>query len=184
MPLFKVYLETIFCGESCMSTSDVLVHAWRAFEMSMELYVLSERRLESIEAWQESLDNDRHPLRLSAERPLADVKGAVPVWLQGHATSFECDHWNKLDLIRTYPDMDFSNFAHVLAFRWGADVNAGMAAYMAASSYARATGGAIFDCQEGRFISPQRASIIASEIERNRAQIDAAVQHVLQKFRN
>jgi hypothetical protein len=112
-------------------------------DMSMEVYVLSDEQLPSIEAWQQSIDAAGFALRLSTERPFAALRGALPVILGDRASSFECDHWDAATLMAEMPDVAFGRpWAYALAFRWGADIDGGAAAYMAAAAYATATGGA------------------------------------------
>lgn len=53
---------------------------------------------------------------------------------------------------------------------------------MAGSAYAKATGGIVFDCEEGKIISPERAGEIAREIERDIPMIEEMVRRVSEKF--
>uniref|UniRef100_Q07I66 Uncharacterized protein n=1 Tax=Rhodopseudomonas palustris (strain BisA53) TaxID=316055 RepID=Q07I66_RHOP5 len=153
--------------------------------MSMELYVLSDEQLPSIEAWQQAIDAAGFSLRLSTERPFAALRGALPVMLGDRATSFECDHWSAATLMAEMPDVAFGQgWSYALAFRWGADFDAGAATYMAASAYATATGGRVFDCAEGKLISPQRAGDIAREFEQSGPLVEEAVRRAMEKRRN
>jgi hypothetical protein len=52
-----------------------------------------------------------------------------------------------------------------LAFRWGADVNACLGAYVAAAAYAKATNGVVLDCEAGKVLTPQQAGQTARTIE-------------------
>lgn len=151
--------------------------------MSMELYILSDARLTSIAHWQRAIDADRSELRLSDQRPLADLHGTLPVVLNGKSTSFECDHWNPSDVVKNAPEIYFGRrWKYALAFRWGGDIDASVAAHAASAAYARATGGVILDCEEGKIISPKRALEISAEIAGSRAQIEAAVRMVIANF--
>ena len=50
------------------------------------------------------------------------------------------------------PGLDFGHeWTHALSFRWGADIYASPAAYMAGAAYAKATDGIVLDCEEYRF---------------------------------
>ncbi|WP_031337734.1 hypothetical protein [Rhodopseudomonas sp. B29] len=140
--------------------------------MSMEMYVFSDRRLESIEAWQQAIDAAGDPLQLSTERPFAELGGALPVMLRDRPTAFECDHWDAAELMADLPHITFDHpWRDVLAFRWGADFDVGAAAYWVPAAYAEATGGVIFDDEEGRLISPARAREVAVDLERSGPQI-------------
>lgn len=147
--------------------------------MSMELYVLSDVQLPSIAAWQEAIDVDGFPLRLFTGRPFAELRGVLPVQLGKRQAAFECDHWNAAELITELSYVDFSHrWKFALAFRWTGNPYEGIAAYMAGGAYAKATGGIVFDCEEGKIISPERAGEIAGEIERDIPMIEEMVKRM------
>lgn len=145
----------------------------------MELCVLSDVRLASINEWQRAIDFAGFSLRLSATRPFSDLSGVLPVQLNERQTAFECDHWDLDDLVETYDDIDFGHrWKYTLAFRWTGNPYEGIAAYMAAGAYAKATGGVVFDCEEGKIISPERAGEVAGEIERQMPLIEEAMRRM------
>lgn len=153
--------------------------------MSMEMFVLSDRRLSSMAVWQKAVDQSGVSLRLSMETPFAKLQGALPVVLEQRQTAFECDHWNAGELIADTPGVDFGRaWACALAFRWGGDVYAGASAYAAAAAYAVATGGVVLDCQEGKLISAERATEISRELAQSEALIDEAVRRVMERLQN
>jgi len=152
--------------------------------MSMEMFVLSDRRLPSMDAWQKAVEKSGVPLRLSKQTPFARLRGALPVVLEQRKTAFECDHWNAGELIAETPRVDFGHaWTYALAFRWGGNVYAGASAYAAAAAYAAATGGVILDCQEGKLISASRATDISRELEQSEAVVDEAVRRVMEEFK-
>ena len=105
--------------------------------MSMELYVLSDHRLESIDEWQRAIDVGGFPVRLFTGRPFIELSGVLPVQLGDRQTAFECGHWDPGDLVETYTDIDFGHrWKYTLAFRWTGNPYEGIAAYMAGSAYA------------------------------------------------
>ena len=145
--------------------------------MSMEIYVFSDSQLPSVDAWQSAIDIDGFSLQLSADRSFAPAK------LNDRQTAFECGHWDLADLVETHVDTDFGHrWKYTLSFRWGSNVYDGIAAYMAGSVYAKATGGVVFDCEEGKIISPERAGEIAFEIERQIPMIEEAMRRVREKL--
>ena len=147
--------------------------------MSMELYVLSDVQLPSIAAWQQAIDVDGFPLRLFTGRPFAELKGVLPIQLRDRQAAFECDHWNAAELMTELSDVDFGHsWKFVLALRWTGNPYEGIAAYMAGSAYAKATGGVVFDCEEGKTVSSERASEIAGEIERDIPMIEEMVRRM------
>lgn len=151
--------------------------------MSMEIYVFSDEKLTTIEDWQQALDRRGAPLRLSAARPFAELNGALPAVLRDRPTAFECDHFDAGELMDEAEDVAFDHrWRHALAFRWGADLAAGEAAYLAAAAYADATGGWIFDCEEGALIAPDRATEIAAELQKSGPMIEEVIRRTQERF--
>jgi hypothetical protein len=152
--------------------------------MSMELYALSDTQLASMDAWQRAIDAEGVPLQLSTSFTFGELRGALPALFRDSVTAFECDHWNAAERIAESSHIDFGRqWRYALAFRWGSNVYDGIAAYLAASTYARATDGVVFDCEEGKIISAQRATEIAWDIEKSIPMIEAAVRRAVERFR-
>lgn len=152
--------------------------------MSIEIYVLSDQKLNSMSEWQSAIDAKGFPLRLSAATPFASSHGALPVVLRDRPSAFECDHWDAKVLMSETPKVTFErSWRYALAFRWGGDIDAGVSAYLAAAAYAEATVGLVLDCAEGKLISPARAAEVAAELDRSRALIEEAVRRALEGFR-
>ncbi len=152
--------------------------------MSMEIYVLSDERLNSISEWQQAIDARRFALRLSSETPFPAQKGFLPAQSGGNSTGFECDHWDAAKLMMDYCDLNFGHqWKHALAFRWGADLRACVAAYMAGAAYAGATHGVVLDCEQGKIIAAQEAAEVARDIDRQIPEIEAAIRSTVEQFR-
>jgi hypothetical protein len=152
--------------------------------MSMELHVLCDAVLPSIEAWQQAIDARGFQLRLSTERALPELRGALPVLLDAKLTAFECDHWSAADIMAAMPDIDFGRpWQHALAFRWGADLSACVAACIAAACYAEASGGVLLDDQDGRVLTPVEALDMARTNQQQMPLIEAALARVAERFR-
>lgn len=152
--------------------------------MAMELYVLSDHRLATMAAWQQAIDADGTPLRLSTEQPFARLNGVLPAEWRGKQTAFECVHWDADELMTELSDIDFGHrWKHVLALRMTSKPYEVIAAYAGGAAYARATSGIVFDCEEGKIISPQRAGEIARELEESIPMVEAALRKVVEGFR-
>lgn len=84
-------------------------------------------------------------------------------------TGFECYHHDAAELIRASPDTDFGHaWKYVLGFRWfGSKVSELRAAWMAPTAYAQATGGVVFDDQEGKFRTAVEAREVVREVEQD-----------------
>jgi hypothetical protein len=148
--------------------------------MSMEIYVLSDRRLSSMAAWQQAIDGDGFTLVLDAGRPFGRLQGHLPAMWQGSPAGFECDHWNPEDVLEGYPKAEFDrHWKYCLAFRWGADARACLGAHMAASAYAKVTEGVVLDCDAGKVLTPQQAKQTAAMIEKQLPSFEKTMQSVM-----
>lgn len=120
--------------------------------MAMEIYVLSDKELNSIAEWQAAIDAEGYPLQLDPDVELETHSGFLPAHLRGKLTGFECDHFPADEFMQETREMSHVDFGHdwryVLAFRWRGDFNEMRAALIASSAYAKATDGVVFDDQE------------------------------------
>jgi hypothetical protein len=133
--------------------------------MAMELWVLSDKKLDSIGEWQLAIDAEGFPLILSDQPPFEKLKGFLPAQLRGERTGFECSHWPAGEFMRDKSKIEFGHeWRYVLAFRWRGDFNELRAAWIAGSAYARATDGIVFDDQEAKIRSAAAAVETASRI--------------------
>jgi len=133
--------------------------------MSMEISVLSDERLGSINEWQHAIDAEGFPLRLAGSRMLVDVKGFLPATLRDKKTGFECYHSDPLELVETYDNVHFDhNWKYVLALVWGGNFAEMQAAWMAASAYARATSGMVFDEEAGKILTAADALAVVRDM--------------------
>jgi hypothetical protein len=136
------------------------------FDMSIEIFVLSDRRLGTIEEWQKAIDAEGFDLRLDASRPIEELSGYLPAHKGDRLAGFECDHFDPADLLDDAPDIDFGRrWKEMLAFRFGGDFHALWGAFAAAAAYARATGGIVFDGEAGKVLTPDEAAESARSTE-------------------
>jgi hypothetical protein len=135
--------------------------------MSLEVYALSNQRLPSSSEWQLAIEAEGFPLRLVPSLPILDFSGTIPCQLRTTNTGFEYANLSPADFEdETSARPVAESYSNIVVLRWGADLPAGAAAYMAAAAYARATGGIVFDGEEGELLSVDRAAEIAREMER------------------
>jgi len=156
--------------------------------MAMELWVLSDRQLNSIAEWQSAINGDGFPLRLSNVTSLKDLRGFLPAQLGEKPTGFECSHWPAHEFLRemrTMTDADLSHdWKYVLAFRWRGDFNELRAAWIAGAAYAHATEGVVFDDQEGKLRNAHEAREVARrEFEAPDLDVKSAVDTVLRDLK-
>jgi hypothetical protein len=139
--------------------------------MSIELSVLSDRTLATTEEWQRALEAEGFPLRLDESVVFSDASGFFPARFGDRLTGFECYHDDVAEIIETYPDIDFGKpWTCALGFRVGGNFTELFAAFMAATAYARATGGIVWDGESGEVMSPDRSREVTRDIERDCAQ--------------
>jgi hypothetical protein len=135
--------------------------------MSIELHVLSDRRLASTAEWQQAVDAEGFALVFCADAEFGDACGFFPAVLKETPSGFELYHDDARELMEAYADIvAFDHeWRHALGFRWSGHEHEGISAFMAATAYARATGGVVFDPQEGKVITPDESREIARQWE-------------------
>lgn len=115
----------------------------------MEIWVLSDRQLESTAEWQAALNAEGYPLQLSDDVAFGALRGFFPMQLRGEGSGCECFHDPADELIRANASVDFGHaWKYALGFRWGTNLGAMQSAWMAATAYAAATDGIVVDDQE------------------------------------
>jgi hypothetical protein len=150
--------------------------------MSMEICVLSDVRLSSVDEWQKAIDGEGFPLRLSYDKPLTQAGGFLPAYLNDKLTGFECRQRELADITSTYPEIKFGRvWKCVLAFIWGGDFNEMQAAWMAATAYARVTGGIIFDEEQGQLYDAAQAAQTVHEIVREIPNLEAMIRDLTRR---
>lgn len=151
--------------------------------MSIEIYALSAVRLDSIQSWQKAIDSEGFDLKLSTETPFEAMSGFLPAMLAEKLSGFECYHDDIRDLVETYPSLSSAgDWTYVLGFRWASSFEEGLAAWMAASAYAAATAGVVYDPQEDRIFSPQQACDAARDQERDMPAAKERIRELLKKM--
>jgi hypothetical protein len=125
--------------------------------MSMEIHVLSDKQLPSIAAWQQAIDDEGFDLKLAPEVEFDKASGFLPAMLRGKQSGFESYHDDPRDLMEGYADVPYFKscpaWKHALSFRWGSLAHEGVSVFMAATAYAKATGGVVYDPQEGMVLT-------------------------------
>jgi hypothetical protein len=153
--------------------------------MSMELWVFSDKQLNSISEWQHAIDAENYPLKLAQEVQFEKLQGFLPARLRGEPSGFECYRDSADALMRGNPDVDFDHaWTFALALRWvGSSIKELRAAWMAGTAYAQATDGMILDDQEGKFRNPIEARQVVREVERDVPNTDWVVDQVLRDLK-
>lgn len=151
--------------------------------MAMEMHVLADRQLASIAEWQRAIDREGYPLSLAEDVELAKVKGLIPAALNGRDTGFECYRDNAKETLEWLGLDHFDHgWQYALGFRWRGDMSELLAAWMAATAYAAATQGILFDHQEAKAFTPEQARETVRAIERDIPRMEAALAELIKKF--
>jgi hypothetical protein len=133
----------------------------------MELWVLSDRQLNSIAEWQAAIDAEGYSLDLAKDASFEKLNGFLPCHLRAELTGFECYHDDAAALMRNNAGFDFGHeWKYVLGFRWlGSKQNETLAAWMAATAYARATDGIVINDQDSRLRTAVESVEVVRDIE-------------------
>jgi hypothetical protein len=152
--------------------------------MSMEITVFSDVGLDSIAAWQRAIDAHDFALVLDTQATFESMRGFLPATARGKVTGFECFHDNAQELANSYDDPALRrDWKHALSFRWGGSFDECLAAWMAATAYATATKGVVFDTQESKVFSPEGALAVVREIERERPAYELMLRDAINRFK-
>jgi hypothetical protein len=139
--------------------------------MSMEVHILSNVRLASIAEWQNAVDSEGFDLKLDPEVQFHTASGFLPALLHGKQSGFECYHDDIREFVETYSDIPYfksgPDWRYVLSFRWGSRAHEGVSVFMAATAYAKATGGVVYEPQEGRTLTLDEARHLVGEFEKH-----------------
>ena len=147
--------------------------------MAMELFVLSDVLLNSMAEWQAALDSEGYPLQLDGNKPIQSLKGFLPARLHDTKTGFECNFWPADAIMREMPGVTFAHkWKHVLALRWGSNLNQVPAVWMAATAYAKATNGVVFDEEQSKVYSPTEARAVVADVEREMPEMEALLRNI------
>jgi hypothetical protein len=145
--------------------------------MAMELFVLSDKQLNSVVEWQAAIDGEGYPLRLDGNKPIESLKGFLRAQLRDTKSGFECNVWPADEFMSEMSGVHFGHeWRHVLAFRWGGNLSQVPAVWMAAAAYAKATNGVVFDEEAGKIRSAADAQTVVGDIEREMPEMEALLR--------
>ena len=147
--------------------------------MAMKICVLCDERLDSIADWQRSIDAEGFALRLSG----TDPKRNLAARLSDEETSIEYGVHDFGELKDAYRNVRFERkWRYAITFTWSSDFAEEIAAWMAATAYAHATNGVVFDEQEGKIFTPEESLKIIRETEQRRPAMEALLRNYVDKL--
>jgi hypothetical protein len=152
--------------------------------MSMQIEIFSNRRLATTAEWQSALDVEKFPLRLSADVILESSGGFFPMLLNGKPAGFECYHDDADAMMKELGEHHFNQrWRFALGLRWlGSNLDELEAAWMAATAYAMATDGVLFDFEQGKVLSLDEARGLIRQIIVDRPRLEAFIEDIKKKF--
>jgi hypothetical protein len=147
--------------------------------MPMQISVLADSRLNSIPEWQEAIDDEGFSLQLSDADPNRNLAARLP----DEETSIEYGTYDFRELKEAYSRVSIGHdWRYAITFTWSSDFAEEIAAWMAATAYARATNGVIFYQQEGKIFTPEESRRIARHIEQRRPMLEAMFQNYIERL--
>src|SRR5690242_17199041 len=153
--------------------------------MAMELNVFSDRSLNSTSEWQRAIDLEGFPLRLAEEVDFVNTSGFLQARLNNKPGGFECYQDNAREAMNALGATHFDRrWRFSLGLRWrGGDLDELDSAWMAATAYAAATDGVIFDYEEGKTFTVAQARDQLRRFENERPIVDAIMKDIEKRFR-
>lgn len=124
--------------------------------MSMSVTVFSNRTA-TMREWQAGLDADGFDLLLYQSAVFEELRGFLPVRLDGAGTGFEVFHEDCAALVRELGEEGWDvggPWQYAMSFYFGGDYRELISVLAAAGSYARVTGGIVFDGEEAKVQQP------------------------------
>lgn len=151
--------------------------------MSTQICVFSDSQLSSIGDWQQSIDAEGFPLRLSSGQTFDKHSGTLAALLREKPVSFQYRMREAGSMIRFYNEINFSrDWTYVLALPWINGFDELDAAWMAATAYACATSGVVFDPQESKVFNPAEARQVIEEMERTRPEAEKVLRTCVEQL--
>lgn len=150
--------------------------------MSVEIYIFSNKSLNSTDIIQYWIDQSGFDLAISTKRDWAVATGHVSALWKGREAGFECDPARIADLEETY-SLDFRGpWAQVLSFRFST-LTGCAGALIAGAVYASATDGVLFETEDLKFFKASEAIARARECEVEVMRLDDIQTRFLRKLK-
>jgi hypothetical protein len=143
--------------------------------MAMELFVFSDRQLGPIAQWNAALSELEFEVVLEESGSIADLKGSWPTKLRGRDVWIEYSNWDAAEFfedMKEYVKKE-RDWKYLLVFRWGSDIYAHPAVFMAAAAYAKATDGVVLDEWEPIFRAWDEVAEIARQADLETPKVEA-----------
>lgn len=143
--------------------------------MAMELFVFSDRQLQTISEWNRALFEIGFDVVIEETGKIAELSGHQPTKLRGRDVWIEYDHFDPTEFFEELKEgvKKERDWRYLLAFRWGSDIYAHSAVFMAAAAYAKATEGVVLDEWEPIFRKWEEVAEIARQADLDTPKVEA-----------
>jgi hypothetical protein len=130
--------------------------------MSMEIYLLTNETIPSLQTWQDAVDALNFEVRFVDQQELPTKEIRIKAECQGRPVLLEIERTSLAYVADIFPNVEFpESVGFVHALRWNKTLEGGLAAYEAAAAYIGAVKGLMIDTEEGDLKTPAHAAEIA-----------------------
>lgn len=130
--------------------------------MSMEIYLLTNETMPSLQVWQAAVNALNFEVRFVGQKELPTKEIRIKAECQGKPVLLEIERTSLAYVRDVFPNVAFpDSVGFVHALRWNKTLEGGLAAYEAAAAYIGAVKGLMIDTEEAQLKTPALAVEIA-----------------------
>jgi hypothetical protein len=153
--------------------------------MSMEIYLLTNETIPSLQAWQDAVDALKFEVRFMGQQELPTKEIRIKAECQGKPVLLEIERTHLADVRDTFPNVGFpDSVSFVHALRWNKTLEGGLAAYEAAAAYVGVVKGLMIDTEEGKLSTPARAIEIARDMSAKMPELQKLFTNLIARSAN
>ena len=151
--------------------------------MSMEIYLLTDEEVPTIQAWQKAIDALGFDVRFVDKQPLQTDEIRLRAECKGKPVLMELEKTSLAGVRDIFPDVAFpDHVTSVHALYWSKTLEGGLAAYQAAAAYLGLVKGLMIDTEEGKLKTPESAIELARKMSAEMPMLEAAMAEILAKI--
>lgn len=151
--------------------------------MSMEIYLLTNERINSTKAWQDATDALGFDVRFLDNQPLQAKTTRIRAECRSKPVLMELEQVSLATVRDLFPDVIFpDDVTNVHALFWSKTLEGGLAAYQATAAYIGLASGLMIDTEEGKLNNPARAVELARDMAARMPLLEEAMESILAKM--
>jgi hypothetical protein len=149
--------------------------------MSMEIYLLTNDTVPSMETWQKAVDALQFDVRFEDHHELpGEIR--LKAECQGQPVFMELSRVDLAYIRDTFPNVMFpDNVKHIHVLRWAMSFAGSAAAYQAAAAYLGLVKGLMIDTEEAKLKTPDAAIELAREMAERMPMLEAEIKKLFGK---